>query len=86
VLDLPGDGEPIAAAELIRRTRTALEPHARDLGSEEALGGIERILRDGNGATRQLELFRRTGDVSAVVGSIVDETRGRAPRPAAAFG
>jgi glutamate---cysteine ligase / carboxylate-amine ligase len=84
VLDLPGDGEPIAAAELIRRTRAAVEPHARDLGSEEALGGIERILREGNGATRQLELFRRTGDVAAVVRSIVDETRGRAPRPAAA--
>lgn len=84
VFDLPGDGGPIAAAELIRRTRTALEPHARDLGSEEALGGIERILREGNGAMRQLELFRRTGDVGAVVRSIVDETRGRAPRPAAA--
>ena len=82
VIDLPGDGGPIAVAELIRRTRTALEPHARDLGSEEALGGIERILRDGNGASRQLEIFRRTGDIAAVVRSIVDETRGRAPRPA----
>jgi glutamate---cysteine ligase / carboxylate-amine ligase len=75
VFDLPGDGEPIAAAELIRRTRTVIEPHARELGSEDALGGIERILREGNGATRQLDLFRRTGDVAAVVRGIVDETR-----------
>jgi glutamate---cysteine ligase / carboxylate-amine ligase len=80
VFDLPGDGGPIATAELIRRTRTRLEPDARELGSEDALGGIERILREGNGATRQLELFRRTRDVAAVVRGIVDETRGRASR------
>ena len=35
---------------------------------------IERIMREGTGADRQLEAFHRTNDMKAVVDQIVDET------------
>jgi gamma-glutamyl:cysteine ligase YbdK (ATP-grasp superfamily) len=35
------------------RHARAARPFARDLGAEDALGGIERILAEGNGADRQ---------------------------------
>jgi carboxylate-amine ligase len=48
-------------------------PHARELGSEDALDGIERILREGGGARRQREVAER-GGVAAVVEALVAET------------
>ena len=44
--------------------RAALErarPHARELGSADALEGIERILAEGNGADRQRAAHARGG-------------------------
>jgi carboxylate-amine ligase len=35
---------------------------------------IERIMREGTGADRQLEVFKRTNDMKAVVDQIVAET------------
>ena len=49
-----------------------LEPHARELGCERE--GIDRILRDGNGAVRQLRAYAG-GDVRAVARAIADVTR-----------
>ena len=42
------------SATVIARTLTELVPYARELGCERELAGIDRILRDGNGAARQL--------------------------------
>jgi carboxylate-amine ligase len=47
-----------------------------DLGSRSSLAPIERILREGTSAERQLQKYAETGDLKAVVGQIVSETRG----------
>jgi glutamate---cysteine ligase / carboxylate-amine ligase len=46
-----------------------------DLGSRAEVGYVRTILRDGTSADRQLQVFRETGDLRAVVRFIVDETR-----------
>jgi carboxylate-amine ligase len=65
---------PAPVTELIERTLAAIAPHARELGCERELGGIERILRNGNGAARQLAVHAATGDVRAVLRDIADVT------------
>jgi glutamate---cysteine ligase / carboxylate-amine ligase len=47
-----------------------------DLGSRAALKPIQRILREGTSAERQLRTYAQTGDLKAVVRQIVQETRG----------
>jgi glutamate---cysteine ligase / carboxylate-amine ligase len=64
----------IAVAQLIRRTLKELEPHARELGSDRELEGIEEILRNGNGADRQLRVFNANRDIVEVVSEIADAT------------
>ena len=59
-----------------------------DLGSRDALAPIERILREGTSAERQLKTYAETGDLKAVVRQIVGETRGEGSKqvsPAAHF-
>ena len=56
--------------------RAAVElaaPYARESGSEDALAGIERILRDGNGADRQRAAFE-AGGMDAVLELLIAET------------
>jgi carboxylate-amine ligase len=48
-------------------------PHARELGSAEALEGIERIAAEGNGADRQRGAFE-AGGMDAVLDLLVKET------------
>ncbi|MFL6030725.1 MAG: carboxylate-amine ligase [Gaiellaceae bacterium] len=60
--------------QLIRRTLKELEPHARELGSERELEGIEDILANGNGADRQLRVFNANRDIVEVVSQIADAT------------
>src|SRR5438477_579840 len=45
-----------------------------ELGSRREMAHIERIMREGTGADRQLEVFHRTNDMNAVVDQIVAET------------
>lgn len=71
----PIGGEPVPIAALIERTLRALAPHARELGSEAALDDVRRILRDGNGARRQLAVYAATQDAVAVTRDIVELTR-----------
>jgi carboxylate-amine ligase len=74
---------PVAA--LVRRTLKTLRPHARDLGSEEELAGIDEILTRGNGADRQLHVFTSNRDIVEVVREIAEATEGAPePEPAAA--
>jgi carboxylate-amine ligase len=46
-----------------------------ELGSRKALQYVHRIVEEGTSADRQLEVFRNTGDLKAVVQWVVDETR-----------
>ena len=64
----------IPIMQLIRRTLKEIEPHARELGSERELEGIEEILRNGNGADRQLRVFNANRDIVEVVSEIADAT------------
>jgi glutamate---cysteine ligase / carboxylate-amine ligase len=61
----------ILAEELLEFVDDVLD----DLGSRAALGPIHRIVREGTGAERQLEVYKQTGDLKAVVRHIVAETR-----------
>jgi carboxylate-amine ligase len=72
----------VSAARLVRRTLRELEPAARELGSELALEGVERILADGNGAEDQLAGYRRTRDVVEVARGIAEGTEAAAMMPA----
>ena len=45
-----------------------------ELGSKREMAHIERIMREGTGADRQLAAFQRTSDLKAVVDQIVAET------------
>jgi carboxylate-amine ligase len=64
----------VSAARLVRRTLRSIEPHARELGSERELEGIERILLDGNGAEEQTRVFLATEDVGEVTRRIAAMT------------
>ena len=64
----------VALAQLVRRRLKELEPHARELGSERELEGIDEILRRGNGADRQLRIFNANRDIVEVVHEIANAT------------
>lgn len=54
-----GSAEP--AREVGRRVLAEVRPYAAELGGEEALAEIERILREGNGADRQRRVEAESG-------------------------
>ncbi|MFN2471360.1 MAG: carboxylate-amine ligase [Gaiellaceae bacterium] len=75
VMDLAsGRRNRIPVSQLIRRTLRAIEPHARELGSERELEGIQDILSRGDGADRQLRVFNANRDIVEVVREIADVT------------
>ncbi len=81
VMDLhTGRRNRLPVAAIVRRTLKAIQPHARDLGSEDELAGIEEILRRGNGADRQLHVFNTNRDIVEVVREIAEATE-VAPQP-----
>lgn len=52
---------PEPAVEVGRRVLESVRPYARELGGEDALEEIERILREGNGADDQRRVHREGG-------------------------
>jgi carboxylate-amine ligase len=70
---IPLDDRLVSLAEAARAAVERAAPHARELGSEDALDGIELILRDGNGADRQRAAYER-GGMETVLESLVSET------------
>jgi carboxylate-amine ligase len=68
----------LPVAQLVRRRLRDLEPHARELGSERELEGIQDILGNGNGADRQLRVFNANRDLVEVVREIADATEAAA--------
>ena len=79
IMDLAtGRRNRVPVAQLVRRTLRELEPHARELGSEDELSGVEEILARGNGADRQLRVFNANRDIVEVVREIADATEGAA--------
>jgi glutamate---cysteine ligase / carboxylate-amine ligase len=75
VMDLAtGRRNRIPVAQLVRRTLREIEPHARELGSEEELEGIREILARGNGSDRQRRIWNANHDLVEVVREIADAT------------
>ncbi len=69
------DGPPIPVREVARAAVEQARPHARELGAEDALEGIERILREGGGAARQRAAYE-DGGLDAVCAALVEATAG----------
>jgi carboxylate-amine ligase len=67
------------ALELLEFVDDVLDP----LGSRDAVNHVHAILRDGTSADRQLAVYRRTGDLKAVMRHLIDETRDGVVRPGA---
>ncbi len=56
-----------------------VEPIAEELGCAEQLARVPRLLREGPSYLRQRRVWEATGDVKAVVGSVLDETHAGHP-------
>jgi len=61
-------------AELANELLEFVASEADELGTHREMAHIERIMREGTGADRQLAAFERTHDMKAVVDHIVAET------------
>lgn len=59
---------------LIHEILDFIAPEVEELGSQREMAHVERILREGTGADRQLAKFAETGDMKLVVDQIVEET------------
>ena len=60
--------------ELLEEMLTFVATEVDELGSHAELAHIERIMREGTGADRQLAVWETTGDIEAVVDHIIRET------------
>ncbi len=65
---------PGPAREVAARMLETIRPYARELGTEEALGEIERILREGNGADEQRRIERQDG-IDALLERLLERSR-----------
>jgi glutamate---cysteine ligase / carboxylate-amine ligase len=78
LVDLPSTSR-VLVPDLTRRLLERLHPHAEELGASDELEGIEDLLENGNGASRQAVVFAANHDLREVVGEIVSAT---VPEPA----
>ncbi|MEA2508289.1 MAG: glutamate---cysteine ligase / carboxylate-amine ligase [Actinomycetota bacterium] len=76
------DGNLVSLRRSISELVERLEPTAERLGCLDELRNVNDILTRGTSATRQREVYERTGDLSAVVDALVEEMRSRVPCPA----
>ncbi len=73
IVDLPSS-DRVTTKALTRRLLDRLTPHAQELGSADALAGIEDLLERGNGASRQIVVFEANHDLGEVMAEIVAAT------------
>src|SRR5213592_2766272 len=69
-----GKEAEVEARSLLNELLEFVSTEVSELGSEKEMAHIERIMREGTGADRQLAAFARTQDMKAVVDQIVEET------------
>src|SRR5438876_1345780 len=60
--------------ELLHEMLAFVSTEVEELGNEREIAHVERIMREGTGADRQLMVWERTQDMKAVVDQIVAET------------
>jgi carboxylate-amine ligase len=73
LVDLPSHRR-VGGKALAQRLLDRLRPHAEELGSADALEGIEDILAHGNGAARQLVVYEANHDLTELMAEIVAAT------------
>ncbi len=78
LVDLPSR-DRVRTKELAHRLVDRLRGHAQDLGSADALAGVDDLLENGNGGARQLVVFEANHDMREVVGEIIEASAPRAP-------
>jgi carboxylate-amine ligase len=69
-----GREEEVDTRSLLNELLEFVSTEVDELGSKKEMAHIERIMREGTGADRQLAAFERTQNMKAVVDQIVDET------------
>jgi carboxylate-amine ligase len=79
-----GREEEVETRRLLDELLQFVSTEVDELGSRKEMAHIERIMREGTGADRQLAVYERTNDMRAVVDQIVHETYERltVPEPA----
>jgi glutamate---cysteine ligase / carboxylate-amine ligase len=69
-----GKEAEVDARSLLNELLEFVSTEVNELGTENEMAHIERIMREGTGADRQLGVWERTQDMKAVVDHIVSET------------
>ena len=69
-----GKSEEVETASLIHELLEFIDPVVDELGIRQELAYVHEILRNGTGADRQLEVWKQSNDLKAVVDHIVEET------------
>ncbi|MEY2439636.1 MAG: glutamate---cysteine ligase / carboxylate-amine ligase [Verrucomicrobiota bacterium] len=64
----------VETRSLLNELLSFVSTEVGELGSEKEMAHIERIMREGTGADRQLATYQRTHDMKTVVDGIVEET------------
>jgi glutamate---cysteine ligase / carboxylate-amine ligase len=64
----------VETRSLLNELLEFVSTEVNELGSEKEMAHVERIMREGTGADRQLAVWERTHDMKAVVDHIVTET------------
>jgi glutamate---cysteine ligase / carboxylate-amine ligase len=78
LVDLPKT-DRVPVVDLARRLMGRLRPHAEELGSATEFEGLEDILENGTGASRQLVVYEANHDLREVVREVLGAT---VPEPA----
>jgi carboxylate-amine ligase len=73
LVDLPKSSR-VPTRQLARRVLGRAREHAKDLGSQDELEGIEDILDNGNGGARQVVVYEANHDLREVMAEIVEKT------------
>jgi len=70
-----GKRREVPMRELASELLEFIDDVVDDLGSRREIEYVRKIVSEGTSAEKQVDVYRRTGDLRAVVQSLVDETR-----------
>jgi carboxylate-amine ligase len=76
LIDFP-HRKSVPAGEMVRHLVRVVRDDAVELGCEAELDGVERLVAEGTGARRQVEMLRAGSDMRDVVREVVSKTRPR---------
>lgn len=75
-----GKSREVPVRDLIRELLEFVDDVVDDLGSREEISHIYTILERGTSADEQLEVWRKTGEINAVVDHLIEATMENVPR------